>query len=97
MPLFAESSVPGSIRNAAEPGVHMKTAPVLRPANASSNVLPGMMSTVATSAPSVKAATLLAPMPFGMSTHPTQVAAGAAPRVSSSNTSIDSRPPWLVA
>ena len=32
MPLFAASSVPGSIRNAADPGVHMNTAPVVRPA-----------------------------------------------------------------
>jgi hypothetical protein len=71
----------------------MKTAPVFRWANASSNVLPGMMSTVATIDPSLNAATLFAAMLFGINTHPTQTALGVAPRASSSNTSIDSRPP----
>jgi hypothetical protein len=56
-----------------------------------------MIRTVATSEPSLNAATLLAGIASGIRTQPIQVAAGAAPRVSSSNTSIDSRPPWLVA
>src|SRR5215475_1983566 len=97
MPLLAESWVPGSCRNDAVPGVQRKTAPVVRPANASSNVLPGMMSTVATSEPSLNEATLLAAILSGMSTHPVQAAAGAGPEASSSKTSIDSRPPWFVA
>ncbi len=97
MPLLADSSVPGSIRNVFSPGVHANTAPVLRCANASSKVLPGMISTVATSDRSLKAATLLAAIPSGMSTQPIHAAAGAAPLASSSKTSIDSRPPWLVA
>ena len=98
MPLLAESSVPGSIRNVFSPGFHANTAPVLRCANASSNVLPGMISTVATSERSVNAATLLAAIPSGISTQPIHVADGRAPPpASSSNTSIDSRPPWLVA
>src|SRR4029077_2926677 len=97
MPLLAASSVPGNWRNAGVPGAQRKTAPVVRPAKASSNVFPGMMSPVATSEPSLNAATLLAAIAFGMRTQPIQVAEGAAPRVSSSNTSIDSRPPWLVA
>ena len=75
--------------------------PVFRIAKASSNVLPGRMSTVATSVPSENAATLLAASFGGSSTHPIQVADGiptAPPDPTlSSNTSTDSRPPWLVA
>jgi hypothetical protein len=47
------------------------------------------MRTVATSEPSLNAATLFASMPLGRSTHPTHVAEGAAPDVSISKTSID--------
>ena len=72
----------------------MKTAPVLRP---SGEVLPGRDTTVATSAPSPNAATLLAASLSGINTQPTQVADGVAPRPSMSNASMDSRPPWFVA
>src|SRR4029453_2705505 len=97
MPLFAESSVPGSMRNEMSPGVHKNTAPVSRPANASSNPFPGSMRAVATNEPSLNAATLLAGMSFGIRTHPIQVAVGTPPPVENSKTSIDSRPPWFVA
>ena len=97
MPLLADSSVPGSTWNVLSPGFHASTTPVLRCANASSNVLPGRISTVATSEPSVNAATLLSAMLSGVTTQPTHVAVGAAPLVSSSKTSTDSRPPWFVA
>ena len=61
--------------------------------------MPGRINTVATSVPSVKAATLLAASLSGSSTQPIQVTGGTADRarMSISNTSIDSRPPWLVA
>ena len=72
----------------------MKTAPVLRP---SGEVFPGRETTVATSAPSPNAATLLAASLSGINTQPTQVADGVAPRPSMSNASMDSRPPWFVA
>ena len=54
---------------------------------------------MATSVPSVNAATLLAASLSGRGTQPTQVTGGTADRarMSISNTSIDSRPPWLVA
>ena len=61
--------------------------------------MPGRMRTVATSVPSVNAATLFAASLSGRGTQPTQVTGGTADRarMSISNTSIDSRPPWLVA
>src|SRR6266581_509473 len=97
MPLFPGSSVPASVRKLFDPGVHINTTPVLRPAHTSSKVLPGSVSTVATSAPSLNAATLLAASFSGSSTHPVHAADGVALRASTSKTSIDSRPPWFVA
>ena len=97
MPLFPGSSVPASMRKSFDPGVHINTTPVLRPAHTSWKVLPGSMSTVATRAPSLNAATLLAASFSGSSTHPVHVADGVALRASTSKTSMDSRPPWFVA
>ena len=93
MPLFAESSVPGSGVKPAEPGVHCITTPVMRCAKASSKDLSGVINTVATIVPSLNAATLLKDILPGASTQPVQAAVGAAPLASSSNTSTDSRPP----
>src|SRR5262245_6057693 len=97
MPLLPGSSVPLSVRKSFDPGVHINTTPVLRPAHTSWNVLPGRTRTVATSVPSLNAATLLTGSLSGVNTHPIHVATGALPRESTSNTSTDSRPPWLVA
>src|SRR5882724_10605073 len=73
MPLFPGSSVPASMRKSFDPGVHINTTPVLRPPHTSWKVLPGSMSTVATRAPSLNAATLLAASFSGSSTHPVHV------------------------
>ena len=66
IPLPAGRSVAGTMRNAASPGLHAKTAPVLFSANASFIVLPGSVVTVASSDPSLNAATAVAEIPGGM-------------------------------
>ena len=97
MPLLPAISVPASGRKPVLPGSHISTVPVGRWANSSSNVLPGIISTVATMAPSVNAATLLAASLSGMRTQPIHETVGASSCMAMENTSIDSRPPWLVA
>ena len=76
MPLFPGSSVPVRVWNFPDCGVHINTTPVLRPAQTSWNVLPGSTRTVATSAPSLNAATLLAASWSGSNRHPVHDADG---------------------
>lgn len=58
-------------------------------------LVPGRVSTVARIVPSAKLATLFATCPAGIGTQPRQASVGLSPSVRTSNTSIDSRPPWF--
>ena len=97
MPLFADSSVPGSAWNVSSPGVHASTTPVLRLRERILEGLAGKNEHGRDERAVGECSDAVGAMPSGVSTQPTQVAEGAAPLASSSKTSIDSRPPWFVA